>query len=228
MAIVQSRCPRHIIYYVLAALAALSAPALPACSESELSEPSALGREKVVARGASPGRDPSPDPRRAANPTAANPTATSTPDPAATSAADPTATHPTPEPAPGAPSEPDTSDFHLDDAEVEYEVPRRPARPRKGRPIEVMLRSSPPGAVAAVDGVTVGPTPAIWEGTADASAHEFTFVLPGYAIARYRFVPTQNGIVHGTLEAIKSEAEAGHPGETGRSPRGPAPGPAAP
>ncbi len=79
-----------------------------------------------------------------------------------------------------------------------------------------MLRSSPPGAVAAVDGVAVGPTPTLWEGTVNATPREFTFVLPGYAIARYRFVPTRSGIVHGTLEPIKPEGEDGDSRNRGR------------
>ena len=91
-------------------------------------------------------------------------------------------------------------------AETTDDGARRSWRGRKGRPIEIILRSSPPGAVAAVDGVTLGPTPSIWEGVADATAREFSFVLPGYAVARYRFVPTRSGIVHGKLEPIKAEA----------------------
>ena len=99
--------------------------------------------------------------------------------------------------------------FHLDDAEVEYEPTRRPPAGRKSRALELVLRSTPPGAVAAVDGITVGPTPSLWEGAADGRAREFTFVLPGYAIARYRFVPTQSGVVHGTLGRLKTQADAG-------------------
>ena len=94
--------------------------------------------------------------------------------------------------------------FHLDEPEVEYEPARREGRPRRGKPIELVLRSTPPGAVAAVDGVAVGPTPALWEGTADGRARDFTFVLPGHSIARYKFVPTQSGVVHGTLTRLKS------------------------
>ncbi len=110
---------------------------------------------------------------------------------------------------------------------MEYEIPRRGSRPRKGRTIQIVLRSSPPGAVAAVDGVAVGPTPTLWEGSVDATPREFTFVLPGYAIARYRFVPTRNGIVHGTLEPIKAEEEEGDPRDR-RRPPGPAQAPPPP
>jgi hypothetical protein len=101
------------------------------------------------------------------------------------------------------------SEFHLDDAEVEYEPARRPAAGHKSRALELVLRSTPPGAVAAVDGITVGPTPTLWEGTVDGRVREFTFVLPGYAIARYRFVPTQSGVVHGTLGRLKVQPDAG-------------------
>ena len=102
-----------------------------------------------------------------------------------------------------------SGDFHLDGADVEYDAARRDPRPRKSRPIELILRSTPPGAIAAIDGVAVGPTPTVWQGATDGRAREFTFVLPGYSIARYRFIPMQNGIVHGTLGRLKSEPDAG-------------------
>lgn len=189
MAVVEFRAPRHILYYVLAALLGSAL----ACAEPE---------SEV---------EPANAPRVAEKPKPTAPVTAPTPTPApAHEAAPPDA------PQPNATD--DASAYHLDDPEVEYEVPRRPSRSRKGRPIEIVLRSSPPGAVAAVDGVTIGVTPSIWEGVADATAREFTFVLPGYAIARYRFVPTRSGIVHGTLESIKAEEEdaarrkAGDPG----------------
>ena len=81
----------------------------------------------------------------------------------------------------------------------------KPARNRPARPIDIILKSSPPGASAAVDGVVVGRTPAYWYGDADGREHEFTFVLPGHAVGRYRFVPIQSGTVHARLELI-SEA----------------------
>jgi hypothetical protein len=108
-------------------------------------------------------------------------------------------------PVPGAPP----AEFHLDDPEIEYEPVARASAGRKARALELVLRSTPPGAVAAVDGITVGPTPTLWEGNSDGHAREFTFVLPGYAIARYRFVPTQSGVVHGTLGRLKTTADAG-------------------
>ena len=67
------------------------------------------------------------------------------------------------------------------------------------RTVEIVLRSSPPGAVAAVDGVLVGPTPTYWESEFDGHSHDFTFVMPGHALARYRFVPVANGTVHAKL-----------------------------
>jgi hypothetical protein len=191
MAVVQSSAPRHILYYVLAALLGSAL----ACAEPE-------PEERVSA----------PRPAEKAEPRVPVATPPAAPPPAAESAP-PAPSH---EREQGATD--DASAFHLDDPEVEYEVPRRPSRSRKGRPIEIVLRSSPPGAVAAVDGVSIGVTPSIWEGVADATAREFTFVLPGYAIARYRFVPTRSGIVHGTLEPIKTEEDeaarrkAGDPG----------------
>lgn len=102
-----------------------------------------------------------------------------------------------------------SNEFHLDGADIEYEAARREVRPHKGRPIELVLRSTPPGAVAAIDGMPIGPTPTVWQGATDGRPREFTFVLPGYAIARYKFIPMQSGVVHGTLGRLKSEPDAG-------------------
>jgi hypothetical protein len=91
--------------------------------------------------------------------------------------------------------------------------PRRPQpNNRPSHPIDVILRSTPNGAEAAVDGLPLGPTPAYWNGTADGHEHEFTFVLPGHAVARYRFVPITSGVIHARLERIPSdEIDAGAP-----------------
>jgi len=80
---------------------------------------------------------------------------------------------------------------------------------RAGRPIDIVLRSSPPGATAAVDGVPIGPTPTYWAGEANGREHEFTFVMPGYAFARYRFVPITSGVVHARLEVLAEDTDAG-------------------
>lgn len=80
-------------------------------------------------------------------------------------------------------------------------------RPRRGaRMLGILLRSSPAGALAAVDGQPVGRTPAYWEGELTGGEREFTFSLPGHISARYRFVPITNGVVHGHLEAISAAA----------------------
>jgi hypothetical protein len=90
-------------------------------------------------------------------------------------------------------------------------APGRPAQPRGVRPIEVVLRSSPPGALAAVDGKAIGTTPAYWAGDADGREREFTFALHGYAPARYRFVPITSGVIHARLEVLADESDAGVP-----------------
>jgi hypothetical protein len=84
-----------------------------------------------------------------------------------------------------------------------------PARPRGQHPIQITLRTSPPGASAAVDGTPVGTTPAYWAGDADGREHEFTFDLRGYALARYRFVPITSGVIHARLDPIAEETDAG-------------------
>ena len=86
---------------------------------------------------------------------------------------------------------------------------RRPPSNRPGHPIDVILRSSPSGADASVDGLAVGQTPAYWDGMADGREHEFVFVLPSHAVARYRFVPITSGVIHARLEAIIDDVDAG-------------------
>jgi len=80
---------------------------------------------------------------------------------------------------------------------------------RPGRAIDITLRSTPSGALAAVDGTPIGYTPTFWPGESDGREHEFTFVLPGHAVGRYRFVPVTSGVVHARLEPITEEADAG-------------------
>ncbi|MGE0868071.1 MAG: PEGA domain-containing protein [Kofleriaceae bacterium] len=94
------------------------------------------------------------------------------------------------------------SGMHLDDDAVA----KQPARPasRPGRPIDITLRSSPPGARVAVDGVPLGNTPQLWSGETGRD-HEFTFVMQGYAVARYRFIPIASGVVHAQLDPISDD-----------------------
>jgi hypothetical protein len=82
-----------------------------------------------------------------------------------------------------------------------------PARPknRPARPIDVMLKSEPRGALAAVDGRPIGTTPTFWAGESDGFEHEFTFSLAGHAFARYRFVPITSGVLHVTLQPVATE-----------------------
>lgn len=77
---------------------------------------------------------------------------------------------------------------------------------RRDRPsVSLLLRSTPANAIAAVDGVRLGPTPVLWDGEGGVP-HEFTFVLAGHALARYRFVPVVSGVVHGNLIRIASDS----------------------
>jgi hypothetical protein len=86
----------------------------------------------------------------------------------------------------------------------------RRERPRQRRRLEITLRSTPSGALAAVDGAVIGRTPTLWEGEFTGREREFTFVLPGYSIARYRFAPITSGVVHGRLEKM-GDGDAGVP-----------------
>jgi hypothetical protein len=110
-----------------------------------------------------------------------------------------------------APTGVDPSALHLDD-----DVGGRPVTPpstpnRPGRPIDVTLRSSPPGARVSVDGQPLGNTPNYWNGLADGHEHEFLFTLPRHAIARYRFVPISSGVIHARLDPIAEDIDAGVP-----------------
>jgi hypothetical protein len=83
--------------------------------------------------------------------------------------------------------------------------------PRSRRNIEILLRSTPPGATAVVDGRVIGKTPTYWEGEFTGRERDFTFMLPGHALARYKFVPTTSGIVHARLTQITTDRDAGMP-----------------
>jgi hypothetical protein len=147
---------------------------------------------------------------------------------------------PTPAPAPEVASDRVDRVEHSGDP-ADQPPGRAPVRPaQRGRSIEfveVVLRSSPPGASAAVDGKPVGPTPTYWAGEADGRTREFTFALPGYTPARYRFVPITSGVVHARLEVLADEPEPGSmiraPGNAAPSrppapDAGPGPAPSAP
>jgi hypothetical protein len=101
-----------------------------------------------------------------------------------------------------------TSGMHLDEGGERRAIAAAPAA-RAPHPIDVTLRSTPPGAQVAVDGVPMGYTPTYWPGEADGREHEFTFVLPAHATARYRFVPIASGVIHTRLEPIAEEPDAG-------------------
>ena len=125
-----------------------------------------------------------------------------------------------PPPAPGITTTPryDPRDgFHLDPDPVSPTA--QGGASRRARPVvSLLLRSTPVGAIAAVDGQNLGPTPVLWEGESG-RAHDFTFRLPGHALARYKFVPITSGVVHGTLVRVTYEAaEATPAGATSAAP----------
>ncbi len=105
----------------------------------------------------------------------------------------------------------DPTERHIDEGAEPRPSGSQPSPSRQGRPIDVTLRSTPPGAQVAVDGTVIGNTPSFWSGTADGREHEFVFTMRGYAIARYRFVPIASGVIHGRLDPIREESDAGVP-----------------
>jgi hypothetical protein len=100
-----------------------------------------------------------------------------------------------------------TAGTHLDGA-LGYQPRGHVPKAAKGKTIELVLRSSPPGATASIDGREIGVTPTFWSGAADRRAHEFTFVKVGHTMARYRFVATHSGVVHGNLAKLQTNEEA--------------------
>ncbi len=121
----------------------------------------------------------------------------------------------------------DPAGAHLDDDPDSPGPLKTFKAPHNARQLEILLRSTPPGALAAVDGVAIGQTPILWEGEFTGREREFTFTLAGYTAARYRFVPTSNGVVHGKLddvELVVPGAPVGHPHHGGRGDRNAAPG----
>lgn len=83
------------------------------------------------------------------------------------------------------------------------------AQPVRRKAFEVWLRSTPPGALAAVDGRPVGQTPVKASVVLDKRAHDFTFTLSGYAMTRYKVRVLKSGVVHGMLRPLPVEADAG-------------------
>lgn len=105
----------------------------------------------------------------------------------------------------------DPSGMHMDEDTAPHAVTVQPNPNHPAHPIDVTLRSSPPGAYVSVDGQSLGNTPAFWSGMADGHEHEFLFQLHGHAIARYRFVPVSSGVIHARLDPIAEEPDAGVP-----------------
>ena len=89
------------------------------------------------------------------------------------------------------------------DAAPEQPLARLPS-PSRTR-LSLLLRSTPGGALASVDGRPVGNTPLRYEVADDGREHEFTFTLAGHAPWKVRFSPVQDGVIHATrLETLRA------------------------
>jgi hypothetical protein len=84
------------------------------------------------------------------------------------------------------------------------------ATKKAGRPIDILLRSSPVPAKVSVDGTPVGVTPQVWIGETG-SLHTFVFEAPGYAEAKFQFVPVSSGVLHPRLDPVIEYLDAGVP-----------------
>jgi hypothetical protein len=124
---------------------------------------------------------------------------------------EPPTQQPTPPPVDAAPADTITEIGGNDpdrfvDPDPTHRVPAaKKPRVRPARPIDIMLKSSPSGATAFVDGVAIGPTPTYWYGDSDGKEHEFAFSLRGHGVGRYRFVPIQSGTVHARLAPMTED-----------------------
>lgn len=104
------------------------------------------------------------------------------------------------------------------DAAVEQAIEDEPAvepqdrpAPRERRVLQINLSSTPSGATVLVDGSAVGTTPTYWEGEFTGCVREFRFEKTGHTTKRYRFVPIQNGHVHGRLDRLTEQGDVGVP-----------------
>jgi hypothetical protein len=75
-------------------------------------------------------------------------------------------------------------------------------RKRERHMVYIQLRSSPAGATVMIDGQRVGVTPTYWEGETDGKAHDFVFILEGYKVEHYRFVPVTSGHLNAPLKKL--------------------------
>lgn len=73
-------------------------------------------------------------------------------------------------------------------------------------PLQIQLRSTPSGAEVSVDGQPRGTTPATVDLADDARDHEFTFILAGYAMERYKFRPVKGGVIHAKMRPVGIDA----------------------
>jgi hypothetical protein len=79
----------------------------------------------------------------------------------------------------------------LDAAPVAAAPAPPPARPT----LQIQLRSTPAGAEAQVDGKPA----TVFDLVDDGGEHEFVFLLPGYAMERYRTRPLKSGVIHARM-----------------------------
>lgn len=103
------------------------------------------------------------------------------------------------------PSTPPQTGTHLDSAGSKYTPLAKSGsatQATSGQSVQLILRSTPPGATASIDGRVIGVTPTFWSGVTGHVSHEFTFVKKGYSMSRYRFVAVQSGVVHASLSPL--------------------------
>lgn len=79
------------------------------------------------------------------------------------------------------------------------------AAPAKAK-LQIQLRSTPTGADISIDGQSHGKTPVTVAIEDDGREHEFMFVLPGYAMERYRTTPLKSGVIHARMRAVGIDA----------------------
>ena len=89
-------------------------------------------------------------------------------------------------------------------------APTAPAAPAVPAPVEVVLDSSPEGALVSADGVAIGTTPMKWQVVPTGKTRTLAFALPGYRREVVDALPAEGLRLRPTLEPVARRRSARH------------------
>jgi len=89
-------------------------------------------------------------------------------------------------------------------------VPAAPTAPAVPAPVEVVLDSSPEGALVSADGVAIGTTPMKWQVVPTGKTRTLAFALPGYRREVVDALPAEGLRLRPTLEPVARRRSARH------------------